>query len=338
MLTKTPIYPSVLSPQNPPLRSGYAPSYFQKTIGTALRCHGIGLHSGKNVTIQLLPAPENHGIVFKRTDLPGARGENLIPASWQSVQSSQLCTTIQNDHGVKIATIEHLLAALAGLEIDNILIEIDGDEVPIMDGSSAPFVFLLECAGIIEQSEPRRYIEILKPVTVREQNGHGEKSASVHPSTMFSIDCAIEFDNSCIARQSYSAAVNPTSFKNDIARARTFGFLQDVDQMHAAGLGLAGSLENSIVVDGNGVLNEEGLRFKDEFVRHKALDCIGDLYLAGYPILGHVETYRSGHALNNRLLRALFADKTAWRLVTAKAQDAKATEQDNAFNSLSAAS
>lgn len=302
----------------------------QKTIRGSVQCVGVGLHSGQVTTLTLKPSEANQGVVFRRTDL-GTSSTDItdIPAVWQNVVESSLCTRIQNAAGTNVSTIEHLMAALAGLEIDNLLIEIDGPEVPIMDGSSAPFIFLLECAGLMELESPRAYIEILKHVTVMEPNGTGMKIASVAPSNrQYKIDCEITFSSQAIGQQNYSLSFSPTSFKNDISRARTFGFLEEVDKMRSMGLALGGSLENSVVVDGDKVMNEDGLRYADEFVRHKVLDCIGDLYLAGYPILGKVETNRSGHALNNRLLRALFADSTAWRL-TKPALEEAAAEQNN---------
>jgi UDP-3-O-[3-hydroxymyristoyl] N-acetylglucosamine deacetylase len=200
------------------------------------------------------------------------------------------------------------MAALAGLEIDNVLVEIDGPEVPVMDGSAAPFVFLIECAGTIEQDAPRRAIKVLKPVSV----GENGKSASLTPDDGFSMSFAIDFASGAISRQDITIALDPDSFKADISRARTFGFLHEVDQMRAAGLARGGSLDNAIVIQGDQVLNREGLRYVDEFVRHKVLDALGDLYLAGAPIIGHFRGVRSGHALNRRLLEALFADHSAW--------------------------
>ena len=291
---------------------GLTYSLYQRSIRTPISCSGIGLHSGKPITMRLMPAPANHGIVFVRTDLAG---DNRIAASWNNVNFTTLCSQIGNEAGATVATIEHLMAACAAMEIDNLSIEIDGPEVPIMDGSAAPFLFLIECGGVIEQTAPRKYIEIINPVTVSEKNGHGYKHASFTRGAQFSLDCSIEFHNTPIGKQDYSFTLTTSRFKNDIARARTFGFFHEVEQMRAQGFGLGGSLENSIVVNNEGVMNPGGLRYRDEFVRHKILDCIGDLYLAGYPILGHVETHRSGHGLNNKLLAALFADATAWRIV-----------------------
>ncbi len=298
---------------NPKIASSHNPR--QRSIRTPISCLGIGLHSGVKTSMRIKPAPENHGIVFLRTDIPGSAEHKTVPALWNNVNFTTLCSQISNAHGTTVSTIEHFMAACAALEIDNLLIEIDGGEVPIMDGSAAPFIFLLECAGMAQQQAARRCIQVLKTVTVSEKNGHGYKHASISPCDDYTMQCSIEFQNTAIGRQEYRLHVSPSSFKNDIARARTFGFFHEVEQMRAQGLALGGSLENSVVLDQDGVMNPGGLRFADEFVRHKILDCIGDLYLAGHPFLGHVETHRSGHGLNNRLLRELFADKSAWRLV-----------------------
>ena len=221
---------------------------------------------------------------------------------------TRLATTVGNDHGATVSTIEHLIAALAGCEIDNILIEVDGPEIPIMDGSAAPFVFLIECAGTVEQNAVRRGIKILKHVSVGDK-GH---SLSISPSNKFSLDFQIDFDTAAIDHQERVFTRTGKNFKSDIARARTFGLEQEVNAMRDAGLALGGSLQNAVVISDDKVLNVEGLRYEDEFVRHKILDCIGDLYLAGGPLIGSVNASRSGHALNNKLLRAIFADNTAW--------------------------
>jgi UDP-3-O-[3-hydroxymyristoyl] N-acetylglucosamine deacetylase len=276
----------------------------QKTLKSAIHCRGVTLHSGRRVGMTLHPAAPDTGIVFRRSDRAGAE----IKASWQNAVEQPLCTRLDDGEGLSVATIEHLMAALNGLEIDNALIELDGAEVPVMDGSAAPFVFLIECAGIIEQDAPRQAIRVLKPVTV----GEGGKSASLTPDDGFSMSFAIDFASDAISRQDISIAVDPETFKSDISRARTFGFLHELDQMRAAGLARGGSLDNAVVISGHQVLNSEGLRYVDEFVRHKVLDALGDLYLAGAPIIGHFRGVRSGHALNRRLLAALFADDAAW--------------------------
>ena len=276
----------------------------QKTLKAAIHCRGVALHSGGRVGMTLHPAAPNTGIVFRRTDLAGAE----LRADWRNSVEQPLCTKLEDGKDFSVATIEHLMAALAGLEIDNVLIEIDGPEVPVMDGSAAPFVFLIECAGTLEQEAPRRAIKVLKPVNV----GEDGKSASLAPDDGFSMSFAIDFASGAINRQDITIALDPESFKVDISRARTFGFLHEVDQMRAAGLARGGSLKNAVVIQGDRVLNREGLRYVDEFVRHKVLDALGDLYLAGAPIIGHFRGVRSGHALNRRLLEGLFADPSAW--------------------------
>ncbi len=278
----------------------------QTTLKAAISCTGVGLHSGKKVSMTLNPADENSGVVFKRTDIKGNGA--LIPATWDRVVDTRLCTTIGNDDGITVSTIEHLMAALSGCGIDNAIVELNGPEVPIMDGSAAPFVFLVECAGVAQQSARRRIIRVLKPITVAE----GDKVATLNPSDIFSLDFSIDFDSPVVANQSLSIGLVNGTFKNELARARTFGFLHEVEQLRAAGLAKGGSLDNAVVVSGDKVLNEGGLRFDDEFVRHKVLDAIGDLYLAGGAILGQFNGVCSGHAVNNQILRALFADKDAW--------------------------
>jgi UDP-3-O-[3-hydroxymyristoyl] N-acetylglucosamine deacetylase len=286
----------------------------QKTLKTEIGCTGVALHSGRKTTLTLKPAEENSGIRICRTDL--VNGAREIIVNWANVVDTRLATTVGNDHGATVSTIEHLVAALAGCEIDNVLIEVDGPEIPIMDGSAAPFVFLVECAGTTEQSAHRTAIKILKPITV----GDDTRSLSILPSDEFSLDFEIDFDSSAIDRQERAFQRVGANFKSDIARARTFGFEQEVDALRNAGLALGGSLDNAVVVSGDTILNEGGLRFDDEFVRHKILDCIGDLYLAGGPVIGEVIASLSGHELNNQLLRAVFADDDAWTQQDATAQ------------------
>jgi UDP-3-O-[3-hydroxymyristoyl] N-acetylglucosamine deacetylase len=282
----------------------------QKTLKTAIHCTGVGLHSGLRTHMTLRPAPAGHGIEFVRTDL-GYGDTARIQAWWNNVTDTRLCTMLSNSAGAKIGTVEHLLAALFGSDIDNAVIEVDGPEVPVMDGSAAPFVFLIECAGTMEQEAPRRAIQVLRRVSVED----GERSISITPGVGFSINFEIDFAGTAVDRQSCFMPFASGVFKNEIARARTFGFLHEISQLRAAGLARGGSLENAIVVSGQRVLNEDGLRFDDEFVRHKVLDCAGDLYLAGCPVIGHVVAAKSGHDLNNRLLRSLFARRDAWRYV-----------------------
>jgi UDP-3-O-[3-hydroxymyristoyl] N-acetylglucosamine deacetylase len=290
----------------------------QRTLKNAIPCKGVALHSGVECSMTIKPAGPDHGIVFKRTDI--ASWDCLIPARWDRVSNAMLCTTISNDDGVQVATVEHLMAALAGCGLDNALIEIDGPEVPIMDGSSAPFVMLFECAGSVSQDAPRRALRILKPVTVRD----GDCGVTVLPASDFSVEFEIDFNSDAVSERSLDVRLMNGTFNESISRARTFGFLEDVDRMRAAGLGLGGSLDNVVVVDGDHVLNEGGLRFDDEFVRHKILDCVGDLYLAGGPMLARVVAHKSGHAFNNKLLRALFADESAWEWTTLDAGEVAA--------------
>ncbi len=277
----------------------------QKTLKNRIKCSGIGLHSGAKVHMILSPAAPDTGVVFRRTDLPG---QPLVRAKYDQVTDLRMCTTVAAGEGVSIGTVEHLLAALSGMGVDNVLVDIDGPEVPVMDGSSAPFVFLIECADLIDQVAPRKYLKVLKPVHVRD----GAAAASLLPGEGFSIDFEIEFANKMIGRQTAEFQLEPGRFKADIARARTFGFVQEVEQLRAMGLARGGSLENAVVLGHDRILNDDGLRYDDEFVRHKILDALGDLYLAGGPIIGHYHGVRSGHALNNKLLKALFADQSAY--------------------------
>jgi UDP-3-O-[3-hydroxymyristoyl] N-acetylglucosamine deacetylase len=279
----------------------------QRTLKNAIHCSGIGLHSGERATMTLHPAEENTGIVFRRSDI-GGRGA-VIPARWDRVVETTLCTTLGNEDGVKVCTVEHLMSAFAGLGIDNVVVEVKGPEVPIMDGSAAPFVFLIECAGIVQQAAPRRAIEVLRPVRIRD----GAVAVSLAPAEEWRVTCAIEFESAVIGRQTAAMTVAPAAYRTEIARARTFGFHHEVVQLIESGLARGGSMENAVVVSGDRVLNEEGLRYEDEFVRHKVLDAIGDLYLAGGPFLAAFDGMRPGHRLNNNLLRALFADPSAWR-------------------------
>lgn len=276
----------------------------QKTLNKSIHCRGIGLHSGARINMTLHPAAPGTGIVFRRAD----QSDVEILASWRNVVDSTLCTTLGNRDGVTVATVEHLMASFAGLEVDNAVVELDGPEVPVMDGSAAPFVFLIECAGLVQQPAPRRAVKVMKPVSVGGEGG----SAMLVPDDEFRLSFAIDFASGAINRQELSVAIDAGSFKHDISRARTFGFLDEVDRMRAAGLARGGSLDNAVVISGDRILNQEGLRYGDEFVRHKMLDALGDLYLAGGPILGHFHGMRSGHAMNRRLVEALFADATAW--------------------------
>lgn len=290
-----------------------ADGMFQQTLKKAVTIAGVGLHSGVIVTLTISPADANSGITFIRTDRHGAAA--VIPARWDTVVDTRLCTVIGNEHGTTVGTIEHLMSALAGCGIDNATVSLDGIEVPIMDGSAAPFVAAIEHAGIAVQKAPRRIIRILKPVAI----GDGIKSASFTPDDATTYSFEIDFDSAAISRQSRAVEMDADSFKDEISRARTFGFLHEVEGLRKMGLARGGSLDNAVVISGDTVMNAEGLRFSDEFVRHKILDAVGDLYLAGAPIIGHFHGVRSGHALNNQLLRALFADRSAWRYETTMA-------------------
>ena len=279
----------------------------QRTLKNSIQCSGTGLHSGAAISMSFRPAPPDTGIVFERTDLPKA--DRSIPAIWNRIVDSPMCTTIGNDAGAQVGTVEHLMAAFAGCSVDNAIVEISGAEVAIMDGSAEPFVFLIECAGFVEQGAPRRAIEMLEPISV----GDAEKSASLMPGQGTTISCDIDFDSAAIARQTCTVTLANGTFKSQISRARTFGFEHEVIQLRAAGLARGGSLENAIVVSEDRILNEDGLRYENEFARHKVLDCIGDLYLAGAPIIGRFSGFRSGHAMNHQLLRHLFEHEHAWR-------------------------
>lgn len=279
---------------------------YQRTLKSVVNCDGVGLHSGNPVHLTLKPAAAGTGVVFKRTDVD--EDQSIIPARWDRVVDTRLCTVIANEHGVRVGTVEHLMAALAGCGLDNVVVEVSGPEVPVMDGSSGPFVFLIECAGVVEQDQPRRVIRVLKSISVED----GEACATLEPDSNFSLDVQVHFEGTAVSRQALSVGMKNGSFCKELARARTFGFLNEVEAMQAAGLGKGGSLDNAIVVDGLKIMNEDGLRYEDEFVRHKMLDAVGDLFLAGGAILGKFAGKRSGHALNNALLRALFADDDAW--------------------------
>ena len=282
----------------------------QKTINSKISCSGVGIHSGKEVKMTLKPAQPNSGITFKRTDVEEKK--SIVKADYKNVSETNLGTTIENEHGIKISTIEHFLAAIWGCGVDNLLIEIDNQEVPIMDGSSEPFVFLLECSGIATQEEPRKIIEIMKKFRIED----GDKFIEIEPAKEFSVDLVIDFNHPKINQQKFFYHSDFASFKNDICRARTFGFKHEIEHLNKMGLAMGGSLENAILVDENGVVNKEGLRYQNEFARHKLLDFIGDIYLAKHFIIGHFKTFKSGHSLNNKMLRKLLdEEKDSWRLI-----------------------
>ena len=283
----------------------------QKTLSSVVSCEGVGLHSGAPVTLRLLPGRPDSGICFVRTDVTDR--PNRIQAVYDNVTDTMLNTRIENEAGVFVSTIEHLMAALAGAEIDNLVVEVSGPEVPVMDGSSVEFLKLIEEAGSEEQEALRRAIRVLKPIEVTE----GDIFARLLPTDekSFSVDFEIDFTAEAIGHQQWSGKPVNGTFLSEISRARTFGFKEDVDKLHAMGLAKGGSLDNAVVVDGAKVLNPDGLRYDDEFVRHKVLDCVGDLYLAGRPIVAHFEGAKTGHAIHNKLLRKLFADRSAWQVV-----------------------
>ena len=282
----------------------------QRTIKNPIRATGVGLHSGKKVLMVVKPAPPDTGVVFRRTDLDRAID---VPAYAANVGETTLGTTLIKGDS-RVSTIEHLMSAFAGLGIDNACIELSAEEVPIMDGSAGPFVFLLQSAGMEEQLAPKRFARILKPIQVEE----GDKWARFTPYNGFKVNFEIEFNHPIFKKRDQTASMDfsSTSFLREISRARTFGFMRDLEFMRSKNLALGGTMENAIVLDDTKVLNEEGLRYEDEFVKHKILDAIGDLYLLGKGILGEFSGFKSGHALNNRLLRKLIATPDAWEEAT----------------------
>ena len=278
----------------------------QRTLKTLIRATGVGLHTGGKVFMTLRSAQPNTGIVFRRLDLPEPVE---IKAEATAVGDTRLSSCLQRD-GIKVGTVEHLMSAFAGLGIDNAYVDLDAPEVPIMDGSAGPFVFLIQSAGIEEQAAAKRFIRITRPIQVDD----GDKWARLEPYDGFRLSFGLKFDHPVFDKSRNSATVDfaTTSYVREIARARTFGFMQDVETLRSQGLALGGSLDNAIVMDEYRVLNSDGLRYEDEFVRHKLLDAIGDLYLLGHPLIGSFSAHKSGHALNNRLLRALLQQKESW--------------------------
>jgi UDP-3-O-[3-hydroxymyristoyl] N-acetylglucosamine deacetylase len=282
----------------------------QRTLKTTVRATGVGVHTGRKVTMVLRPAPVDTGIVFCRSDLPG---NPAIPARATNVSNTTMATVIEKD-GARVSTVEHLMAAFARLGIDNAFVDVSAEEVPIMDGSAGTFVFLIQSAGIEEQAAAKKYIRVLKTVEVEQ----GDKKVRLEPFNGFTIAFSIEFSHPVFDAESSEVEVDfgEVSFVREIARARTFGFTQEVEMLRSKGLGRGGSLDNVVVIDDFRVLNAEGLRMDDEFVKHKALDAVGDLYLLGHPLIGAFYGHKSGHALNNLLLRKLLADQSAWEEVT----------------------
>ena len=284
----------------------------QRTLAKSVTATGVGLHSGERVSLTLHPAAENTGIQFRRSDLSGEQGE-IVPLTPYLINDTRLSSTIVTENGIRVGTIEHIMSAFAAYGVDNILVELNAPEIPIMDGSSLPFIFLLQDAGVVEQQAQKRFLRILKEVSLQEPN----KSVKFTPYDGFKVRLTIEFDHPVFNRSSPTFEIDfaGKSYVEEIARARTFGFMQEVELMRAHNLGLGGNLSNAIVIDDTDVLNPEGLRYPDEFVRHKILDAIGDLYIVGHPIIGAFEGYKSGHAINNALLRAVLADETAFEWV-----------------------
>ncbi len=282
----------------------------QRTLKNVIRATGIGLHTGEKVYLTLRPAAPDTGVVFRRIDLEQPAE---IRATAENVGDTTLSTTL-SDGDVKVSTVEHLLSAMAGLGIDNAYVDVSSAEVPIMDGSSGPFVFLLQSAGIVEQEAPKRFIRIIKPVIVEYDN----KWARFDPFDGFKVSFSIDFDHPVFKSSPSTAEIDfsTTSFVKEVSRARTFGFMSDLEKLRAQNLALGGSMDNAIVVDEYRVLNEDGLRYEDEFVKHKILDAIGDLYLLGHSLIGAFSGFRSGHALNNNLIKTLIADESAWEEVT----------------------
>jgi UDP-3-O-[3-hydroxymyristoyl] N-acetylglucosamine deacetylase len=300
-----------LSPVAQDVTLSQAPALVQRTLKSAICCVGVGLHSGRRVNVTLRPAASATGVVFRRTDL-GIE----IPAQFDHVADTRLCTVLAlpDNPAARVGTVEHVMAALSACGVSNIVVELDGPEVPVLDGSAAPWVFLLDCAGIVEQDAPARVIEVLRTVRVQD----GDAFAELRPGASASLEMSlsIAFDAAAIGRQALSLAVDGSAIRHELADARTFTLAREIAGLQAAGLAQGGSLDNAVVVDGARVLNPGGLRRADEFVRHKMLDAVGDLALAGAVLQGRFVGHRSGHALNNRVLRALFADSASWRDVT----------------------
>jgi len=287
----------------------------QRTLKTTVKTTGVGLHSGARVDLMLRPAAADTGIVFHRVDLPQPV---TLPADARHVGDTRLSSTLKRD-GASISTVEHVMSALAGLGIDNLHIDVAGPEIPIMDGSAAPFVFLLQSAGIVEQEAAKKYLRIVAPVEVRD----GDKWARFDPWNGFKLDFTIDFPHPMFGSENRQVVIDfaEHSYVREVARARTFGFMQDVEALRAAGLGLGGSLQNAVVLDDFRVLNAEGLRYDNEFVKHKVLDAIGDLYLLGHPLIGQYMAFKSGHGLNNALARALLQRPEAFEMVTFRVED-----------------
>ncbi|WP_425991276.1 UDP-3-O-acyl-N-acetylglucosamine deacetylase [Brevundimonas sp. TWP2-3-2] len=290
------------------------PDHRERTLIAPAICAGVGVHTGQRVRLAIRPAPTGTGIVFVRMDVTDR--DNRIVVSGDAVVDARLNTMIENAAGVQLSTIEHLMAAFCALGVSNVIVEVDGPELPILDGSALPFVQLLDRAGFRRQEAPVRYIEILEPIHVTD----GDKHAALYPCDRYEMRFEIDFDNLLIGNQVVDFVVDEQTFRNEIMAARTFGFAHEVEALRQAGLARGGSLENAVVIDGDDILNPGGLRMEREFVRHKALDAIGDLYVMGAPLLGRYEGYKAGHAVNNLLVRALLAAPHAWREVVLEPQ------------------
>jgi len=287
----------------------------QRTLRNSIGATGVGLHTGRQIELTLCPAPEDSGIVFRRVDLEQPVEIRACP---DNVADTRLSTSLCYAD-TRISTVEHLMSALAGIGVDNVFVDVNGPEIPIMDGSASPFVFLVESAGLLEQSAPKRFIRINKTVSVQE----GDKWASFEPYEGFKVSFSIDFDHPVLKESEQSATVDfsTTTFVREVSRARTFGFVKDIEGLQAAGLALGGGLENAFVLDAQNIVNDDSLRYEDESVRHKVLDAIGDLYLLGHPLVGAFCAHKSGHSLNNRLLKALLEDSSAWELTVLDQED-----------------
>ncbi|SFN03010.1 UDP-3-O-[3-hydroxymyristoyl] N-acetylglucosamine deacetylase [Formivibrio citricus] len=284
--------------------------FLQRTLKSTIRATGVGLHSGAKVTLVLKPAPEESGIVFHRVDLPESAPFRVEPSQ---VNDTRLSSTLVHN-GVRVGTIEHLMSAFAGLGIDNAIVEVDAPEMPIMDGSAAPFIYLLQTAGIIDQAVPKRFVRVLKTVEATE----GDKWVRLEPHDGYKVTLTIDFQHPAFRKSARTIEIDfaKQNYLSEISRARTFGFIHEVEFLRANGLARGGTMDNAVVIDEYRVLNPGGLRFEDEFVRHKVLDAIGDLYILGHPLIASFSGYKSGHALNNKLLRTLLADESAWEFVS----------------------
>ncbi len=288
----------------------------QRTLKTSITETGIGLHKGRKVTMTLKPAPVDTGVLFRRVDISPPAD---IPANARDVGDTMLCTCITNERGHSIHTVEHLASALSGLGIDNIIVEVDSHELPILDGSASPFIFLLQSAGIVEQDKPKKFIKVNKTVRVED----GDKWAEFRPFDGFKVDFSIDFDHPAISqtRQHCVLDFSKDSYVDEVSRARTFGFMKDLEQMNSMNLALGGSMDNAVALDEFRVLNAEGLRYSDEFLKHKILDAVGDLFLGGHNLIGELVAYKTGHGLNNKLLNAILDDVNAWEYVEFENED-----------------